>query len=905
MHRYPVLTATLLALSLSPYTHAAMPSPPSGMQYVTTVEGISEYRLNNGLRVLLMPDNAKAITTVNMTYLVGSRHESLGQSGYAHLLEHMMYKGSQHFPAIAENIGLRGGRFNGTTNEDRTNYFESIPASDKDLEWLLSMEADRMQLARLTAEDLRTEIPVVINELEIHEANPYQVLVTRIKAVAYDWHGYGHAPIGERKDIERADIAQLQQFYQQYYRPDNAVLLIAGQFDTARTMRWIQQKFGAIPRPATALPTITSVEPVSQGERGVAVRRPAVFSLGMQAYRVPSALHPDFAALKLAGSMLSTDREQRDADQNIVVLPINIGFQMPGYRDSGLAYFFTRTQSTINLAEQSTKVMNMVEGYGKREPGEADLTYFKNRYANGFNRILDNPETLAIRLSEYIALGDWRLFFIEKDRIAAVTMAQLKTVSQHYFQRDNRISGLLFGEAAAKPVDIPPAPALDTVLSQFSHQDAYAPVADFDVSYANLQARSIRTRIGNIDVVMLPKPTRGQRVYVDLRLHWGDEKSLFGKKWAEQMTDALLLNGAGKFGKESLAAERERLHIAGSVRNFSTTREDLKESLELMMLNLKQPTFAQAHNNIQSERMSMDFSRSNPLQKAADAFASHFNLYPTSDVRRMETVQQSISEINALKATDIIDFHKEFYGASDGHLVIIGDFDPAQVIAVLTPELTGWESHAPYHAMPFSVAKRPPLQQRIDTPGQSNANYLARLYLPVGMDHPDYPALTVVNHLLGQAGFESRLLQRLRKKDGLSYHIGSELDPEPDQVLSRWQISATAAPANIGRLQQAIREELTLISEQGFQEQELQHAKARIAQANLQQKNSDAQLTGLWNMLLHQHQDLSWMEKREAAVQALTLTDLNRVARQYLQPGQWSVVITADLKTARLPPEEK
>jgi len=192
---------------------------------VADVEGISEYRLPNGLRVLLFPDPSKPTITVNITYLVGSRHENYGETGMAHLLEHLLFKGTPKHPNIDQEFNKRGVRFNGTTWLDRTNYYELFQASDDNLAWAIELEADRMVNSNIAKTDLDSEMTVVRNEYESGENSPFGVMLKRIQSIAYDWHSYGRSTIGNKSDIENVRIENLQAFYRMYYQPDNAVLL--------------------------------------------------------------------------------------------------------------------------------------------------------------------------------------------------------------------------------------------------------------------------------------------------------------------------------------------------------------------------------------------------------------------------------------------------------------------------------------------------------------------------------------------------------------------------------------------------------------------------------------------------------------------------------------------------------
>ena len=266
------LNRTFLLVIL-PIILAGQPALPTGVTKFATVEGITEYRLDNALRVLLFPDASSPKLTINVTYLVGSKHEGLGETGMAHLLEHMVFKPTRNHDNLMKELTNRGAQFNGSTWLDRTNYFETLNATDENLQWAIEMEADRMVNALVAKKDLDTEMTVVRNEFERGENEPFRVLMQRTQSAAYEWHNYGKTTIGNRSDIENVPIERLQGFYRKYYQPDNAVLVVAGKFDDAKALGLVAKYFGAIPRPERKLDKIWTVEPTQDGEHTVTVRR--------------------------------------------------------------------------------------------------------------------------------------------------------------------------------------------------------------------------------------------------------------------------------------------------------------------------------------------------------------------------------------------------------------------------------------------------------------------------------------------------------------------------------------------------------------------------------------------------------------------------------------------------------
>src|SRR5665213_3118241 len=296
--------ALLLAFAAVPLAPLAA-QLPQGVTKGATVEGITEYDLSNGLRVLVLPDASKPTATVNITYLVGSRHEGYGETGMAHLLEHMNFKGTPKHPDIPAELTARGARNNASTFFDRTNYFETLAASDSNVTWALQLEADRMLHSYIAKKDLETEMTVVRNEYEMGENSPFNILFERTLSTAYLWHNYGKSTIGARSDIEHVPIERLQAFYHEYYQPDNAVLTIAGHVDERKTLSLVAKYFGAIPKPERVLGKTYTEEPVQAGERTVMLRRVGDAKVVMVGVHTPALSSPDGPLVNLVGDIFT------------------------------------------------------------------------------------------------------------------------------------------------------------------------------------------------------------------------------------------------------------------------------------------------------------------------------------------------------------------------------------------------------------------------------------------------------------------------------------------------------------------------------------------------------------------------------------------------------------------------
>ena len=880
------------------------PGLPAGVSQGPSAEGITEYRFSNGFKLLLMPDASKPTVTVNMTYLVGSRQENYGETGMAHLLEHLMFKGTPQHGAIPQEFSKRGMSFNGTTSLDRTNYYEFFPAGDENLQWAIAMEADRMLNSFIAQKDLDSEMTVVRNEFESGENSPSSVMVKRMQSVAFDWHNYGNSTIGNRSDIEHVKIENLQAFYRTYYQPDNAVLLVAGKFDPAKVLAWVDRSFGKMPKPARVLPTFWTVEPTQDGERQFTIRRSGDVQLVYVGYKIPSGIHIDSDAAGVAADILADTPNGR-----LHKLLVETGkasaivqFQLSGYAP-GLQIIGAVVKKGEPLEPVRKALTDAIESFATTPPTDAEMARVRVSNANGYERLLSDHQRIGISLSNVLALGDWRLLFAGRDQVDAMSAQQVADAAAKYFRRDNRTVGLFIPEDQPQRSEIPAAPSVESALQSYRPRAAIATGEAFDTSPANLDLRTTQLRVGGLKLALLPKKTRGQTVSVRIKLDWGDEKTLFGKKTVAAMTGEMISRGSTSMTREQLADEFARLKIAGGVYNFQTTRDNLDAALKLMADILQHPRFDPAEFEQLRKQIlvSLESSRNDPTERASEALSLHFDHYQAGDWRAARTLDQRIAAVQALTLDDVKSFHRDFYGASSGQVAIVGDFDPDTAARVIQQTLAGWKSAAPYQRVLQDYSEVSPTRQFINTPDKENGTYLARLGLDIRDEDADYPALVVANYLIGGASMKSRLADRVRQREGLSYSIGTSLSVGALSNAGQFGIGAIAAPQNLGKVDAAIREELQRLVTEGFTSEELERAKSGIRQQREQSRAQDDTISNGWVNLLDLDRTYAWAAQLDERIAALTLDQLNSTLRKRIVPANMSVAIARDEGKAKQP----
>ncbi len=514
-------------------------------QKITSVEGITEYKLANGLEVLLFPDPSKPNINVTITYLVGSRLEGYGETGMAHLLEHMMFKGSTNHTNINKEESAHGAHYNADTWYDRTSYFETIPATEENFSWALDLESDRMVNSFIAAKDLKSEFSVVRNEFEMGENSPTNILEQRVLSTAYLWHNYGKSTIGSKEDIERVPAERLKVFYTKYYQPDNAVLMITGKIDEAKALRLVIKYFGSVPKPTRMLDESYTVEPVQDGERSVTLRRVGNVQVVACGYHIVSASHPDFAAIDILNTIL-TDKPSGRLYKALVETKKASDISSDEYalRDPGFVYFSANVLKEKSLDDAKNALLGELDSLSQKPVTSGEVERARNSLLNNFELRYRNSETISQAITEFIADGDWRLAFIYRDNLKKVTVDDVNRVANVYFKSSNRTLGEFIPEKNPDRAMIPSSPDVDALVKNYKGQQGLANAEAFDASPANIDKRTkTGTIAGGAKYALLTKTTRGSTVNATITLRFGDETSLMNKQMIAEFTAQMLRRG--------------------------------------------------------------------------------------------------------------------------------------------------------------------------------------------------------------------------------------------------------------------------------------------------------------------------------------------------------------------------
>ena len=903
-----VFARCLLLLGSFAVVPAAVQAEPAAPKKVTSVEGITEYQYENGLRVLLFPDPSKPTVTVNITYFVGSRHEGLGETGMAHLLEHMVFKGTPTHENIWGLLEDHGARFNGTTWVDRTNYFETLPASDDNLDFALKMEADRMINSFIRKSDLDTEMSVVRNEFEMGENYPPGVLSERMMSTAYIWHNYGKSTIGSKEDIERVPIENLQAFYRKYYQPDNAMLVVAGKFDPDKTLGLISKYYGGIPRPTRKLSETYTVEPVQDGERQVILRRNGDVGAVAAVYHTCAGSHGDFAAIEALEHVLTNQPSGR-LYQALVEsgLAASVGGNAFGWAEPGVAEFSAEVRVEQDPQPVLAKMVEVLEGFAAKPVTDEEVNRAKAARIKAIELNLTRSDRIGVELSEWAAMGDWRLFFIHRDRVNAIKTEDVQRVATHYFLSSNRTSGIFYPTKDPIRTTVPPAPDVLALVKDYKGSEEMTAGEVFDATPANIEKRTKRSELpGGLKIAMLSKGTRGKAVRARLTLRFGSEADIKGKTTALSLVPQMLMRGTSKHSYQQIRDEFDRLKarvgiFAGDpgtvTASIETTRENLVPTLQLVAEILREPVFpADEFEVIKKEQLAAyEQQLSDPQALAFNSVMRRLSPYAADDVRYQPTIAESIERMKAVTLDDVKNAYNKLYGASNGEFASVGDFDESQVNNTLQDLLGNWKSPVKYERIVTACSKNSQTgEDIIYTADKKMAIVGAGLNVEMRDDDPEYAALHVANHVLGSSA-KSRLLNRLRQKEGLSYGAGSFFsadDLDKRGMLMGYGICATE---NAHKAYDIMLEEMANWCKDGVTEEELADAKKSLSQDLQSNLANDSYVAGQLANGLFVGRTMEYHAKLDQQIQALSRDQIKQVIAKYIEEARLVKVKAGDL----------
>ncbi len=920
----------------------AMANPMAGILSVGSLNGIEEHKLPNGLTILTKEVHSAPVAYFSVWYKAGSVDEQLGQSGMSHLLEHMMFKGTttRKPGEISALLQQNGADFNATTSFDRTCYFETL-ASDR-LEMAMKLESDRMSNSLFNEGEHQKEMTVVRSEYESGENNPSTALTKAVRLAAYQVHPYRWMTIGFRSDIENINRDEMYAYYQKYYVPNNAVVVMVGDFDTNAALKMVKQYFGATPRKPIA-PHFITPEPAQEGERRVIVRRAGTVGQVQIAYHIPAFDTPDRYALDVLEGTLSGGRTARFFGALVQTgLASSADAYDYGLRDPDLLTLDATAQPGVSNEKLEKALLDQVEKLQTTPIAADELKRVVNQSEAAYIYGRDSVQSQGAQLGEYAVRGNWKYGETYLDNLRKVTPADVQRVAKKYLTPNNRTVGyfdpITTGAGAAQaataagpmaPAAVKPAPPKS--LASWGRNPSASAVGIKQLAQlkplvrANAQMKAPTAPTPNAATKAKTAPTRvvlpnGLTVIVEEN-HANPTVALSGAL----LSAGGVFDPAGKSGLADFTASqlsrgtttRSLLDIARTLEgvgasvgvsggdeyasiNGRSLSRDFGTMLSVLSDEMRNPSFPadELEKARQQTLAALAEERQDTGTLGRIAFMNA--LYPVGHPYHMPTLDEQTDIIKNLKREDLVKFHADHYAPDKMVLTVVGDVDTAAAVAAITKAFGDWPKKGNLPAINIadvdmkagkaaSATLAKPLIINVPDKAQTDVIYGYPSHLK--RSDPDFYRVIVMNTILGGGGgLSSRLAVNVRDKMGLVYGIYA--GTAASMGAGPFTVGFGSNPANVDKAIAETRHQITLAQTQGFTPDEVSKAVDYITGSYAVTLATNSNVAG--QLLVGEIYGLGndYIQKRNGYYRAVTPAQVNEAAKKYLDPSLGTLVIS-------------
>ncbi len=894
----------------------------SQIKQISSLDNIKEYKLTNGLKVLTVEDHMAPVVTVMILFKVGSRNEAVGHTGSTHFLEHMLFKGTKkHNPdlgnGIDEILTQIGGHWNATTWFDRTTYYEVVPKEH--LKLCLKLEADRMRNLLLRQEDHDSEMTVVRNELERGENYPEDALDKEMYAIAFREHPYHHPTIGWRSDVESVSMEKLRDFYNTYYWPDNACLIIAGDFDNNEALEHTIKYFGKIKASPKSIPDVYTIEPAQEGKRSFEIKRVGDLARVWMGFHVPEAKHKDTYTLGLIKHLLGGSSERasrlykRLIDTNMAC---DVFTRHDDLKDPALFIIGAMVNSDVNPKDVEAAILDELDKLANSKVSEAEIT--SHKIANQKGTILSTAKSsnLAFILAEAESKVDWQWMMNYDDHFDKITDSDILHVAKKYFKPNNQTLGY-FTPVTPEELDLiknEETPLKTSVKESKKTPSKEAKIRGFVPKITPLELKeeidsvtdfSNRAKIhqfkNGLKLIFLKSPG-AKALGIAGAIKAYNPQVLSKNSNIPDMTAELLASGSKNYSKDTIAKILEEMAIPNGLDfsadkfkvNFSTllVNNDLEKYLELLMDVIRHPKFLEEEiekskiewtNHLNEANHNTRFMANNKFKQL---------LYPSNHVYYEKSITELIKDLQNISHKDLNQFHKHHYAPNSCIISIVGDLDFDNLIALIEKLTHNWEGEDKT-ALIVDPVKLPQAIARefVNIPNKTSSDIILGHTLDLKRTDKDYFALRVGNTALGGDTITARLGHVVRVKAGLTYGIYSGIS-NVYLGSGSWTVNLSVNPKNVDKSIDLTYQVLRDFIDKGITKSELAKEIRKAAGSFKVGLASPSAIASVMCELEFYGLGIAELDKIVAQYQSLTVKEVNAAIKKHLHPDK-SILVTA------------
>ena len=910
--RFKQLTLSLCLIGLSATSW-------SQTVLVKSEKNIEEYKLDNGFRVILAPNDKENKVYVNTVYLTGSLNDPKGKSGLAHLLEHLAFKGTQNVKG--EEFQRRLDQFtlmtNASTDYYSTKYLNIVRPEKNALNEILYLESERMDKLVLQEKFVPSEIEIVKREREIRMDQPFAVLMDQMWKAAYGNQYLGRLPIGDLPELKSIKMNELNQFYRTWYAPNNAVMVISGKFDKSEVLNKIDQYFSPIPARTVPAPVQVPVLDSSKIEqrkftvqKGSDLAKFHIYMNGKNTQLQPAlALAPALYTMQPSGTLY----------KSMVETGVSTAVQSTTWLDQDFNMVFMGAVYAPN--HDAKKVDDaLIDGVENSQSfTDAELQRIKTITQNTADTIANDAVALGSRLSDYAVSshGQWDQYFKDLQAIQDLKLNDANQTLKQFLVSSHRISGDIqptpedqkkamtlkaqdkpktLDQSAEKPEPLKDVAIYRQEVTQFVAQSAQ----QLQKNEQKIQRGELKN---GIRYALFPTTTRDDKTYATISLDFGTEKSLFGKGVTLDLTSYLMLRGSEKHTLQEITDKAIAASGGASITSngngltigIQAKKDKFEDFLNFIVDVMKQPKFAQSEFDLAKNQSlsALDRPYTEPAVVASMTLARLLETYQPGDLRYHFEPEFAKQQLNAATQAQVKQFYDQFFVTDHGQIAVTGDFDPKKMQSMLQKAFGQWKTKQPYQKItsPYVAFKAEKVHALSEQ--REFGSYQSILTIPVGAYHQDAPALIILSHIMGNSQLSSRLAQELREKNALVYGFGSNLDLDSDTDSGSISITANYTAGRSDQVSQSVHKVLTDLLSKGVTEQEVEAAKADIMKKRVTSLEDERNIHSMLTGQLERNKTLMDRAERDQALAKLSKADVDAVIKKYIKLDQF-VEVMAD-----------
>ena len=863
--------------------------------------GMSAYTLANGFKIILIPFPTASNVRVELLVKTGSKLEGYGETGMAHLLEHMLFKGAGSRKNIKEDLTALGASWNGTTNADRTNYFETLSSDPEKLDEVIRLEADRFIHAKFTKADLDSEMTVVRNELENSERNPSRLVMDALARNTFIWHGYSRSTIGARTDIENTSYEALRAFHRKHYRPDNAALIVSGNFDVQRVVALTTKLFSAAKNPSTAKPrnwTFDSPQALTQrSELYASVGTTVVAS----AWKLPGLSERDAHALDLAVTAVC-DADWGSLRKELVTnrgLAVTASCSTSTEADYSRLMAFAKAGQDADAQTLSNELIRHIQDMANKGVTQEQLERARLSEINQIERAFDSHESIARIVSQYEVAGDWRLMFWVRDVVKSLQLEEANAALKKWVVATNRSDVLLRHTEANSPLVITPPALASTRVEGKSWPSIFS---DADPAPKSLVELSKSTRSFVLDgekasASLIRRKTQGDKVWLVLENDYGTAETLSHRKNACTAASYLMGFGGGGLTRDVLSRRMEELKATWNLRlsgmSMEVPRKNLDKVFEILFSVWAEPSLPL--NEFESYKSgllaSYESQLKSPVALADNATRLRFDNFPKGHWSKPKTYEEQIADAKSLSYEDVQRCVKDFAKISHARVGVVGNLHEQDIRALwVKAALTNSEMKYQRIADPTAPTKVDTALIRVDKPDTPNARVLGVAVVALSRQSKDFPALQLAVEVMG-GNASSLIWKELREKDGLAYSTGMQVSGSMMDDRTTIQLYATSASAQADKAMEKLKMVLQRVLDEGLSDADIARAKKTWVERRKAFLGRESNFASTLADALLDGYDFLARAKFDESIEQVTAKQATDVLRKYLlqAPIVWAV----------------